>query len=248
MTPANVSKHYYAGVKIQEGSVYKKIERELKGVHLHANNIPVYFKNKFLNMVDDIQEKIANGELIDLEKYIYDILVLEKMIILSIKEGKPDIFRNGNIKEAKAYTQSEEESKYRYHILWNKVFGKKYGKMTEPPYTTYEIPITINTKAKVEAFKKKAKGDKTVIDALADFALTNFSNGMTSLNVPKLKLDAVGIPEEIIDIIDITRTVSTIMMPFYIVLETLGYYIRPDMTLSEECGLLEEKYDITYTP
>jgi len=234
MVPANVSKHYYAGVKIQEGVVFKELERELKGVHLHANNLPPYFKDKSMEMIDKIQEEIVNNQKIDLYKYVKFVADLELEIIETLQSFKPDTLKNGKVKEAKAYTLPESQSAYRYHKLWNQVFGEKYGMVDEPPYTTYDLPVVLDTKKRIATFRETPHGSKKVVNDFCDFVTENFGNGLSTLKLPKSKIDTVNIPKELTDIIDYKRSVETIMNSFYIILETIGFYRKPNFLVHEQ--------------
>ena len=237
MTPANVSKHYYAGVAIQEGTVFKTLERELKGVHLHANLLPQYFKNKSMSLIDGIQDDILNNRKLDLHKYVKYVSDLEVEIINTLKGLNPKVLKNGKVNEAKAYTNGAEGSAYRYHTLWNTVFSGKYGTVAEPPYTTYELPVILKNTTGQNTLRKSNVGDDAIRNALADFTKKNFASGLSTIKIPKAKIDSVGIPEELLDVIDIHRSVEIIMNVFYIILETIGFYKKPKMLIHEQLDI-----------
>ncbi len=237
MTPANVSKHYYAGVEIQEGTVFKELERELKGVHLHANNLPPYFKNGSMKMIDDIQNSIINNEKIDLHAYAERVADFENTIVESLKELKPSSLRNGKIREAKAYSDPEDKSVYRYHTLWNEVFSSKYGRMDEPPYTTYDLPVVLKGKKDLAKLLIEGNGDLAIKEKLSNFTTKNFSSGLKTIKLPKNKIDTHGIPVELIDVIDVVRSVENIMNPFYIILETLSLFRKNNMLIMDQVSV-----------
>ena len=234
MVPANVAKHYYAGVGIQEGSVFKELERELKGVHLHANNIPPYFKNKAMDMIDNIQSTLVNNKKIDLYEYVKFVADLEIEILDTLHSLDPKVLKNGKIKEAKAYTDGPTKSKYRYHTLWSEVFSPVYGEIIEPPYTTYELPVVLKNKTNIKNMMDNPSGDVELVKRLGEFVTRSFASGLMTLQLPKSKIDGCKIPKEVLSIIDFNRSVEIIMNPFYIILDTIGFCRKPSLLVCEQ--------------
>jgi len=233
MTPANVSKHYYAGVKIQEGRVYKELDRELKGVHLHANKIPIKYKQKVLELINHIEDTLTSGNKLVLSQIINGVIQLEDEVLKDLRNLKTSPLKVAKIKPHKEYTLDEEESKYRYHILWNKIFAEKYGKIREPEYTTYEIPIKLKKKKDIKEFIENGNGCPIIRKKLGELILKQFSNGVETLPIPQdIGIDK-GIPEELLTVLDYRKTATLALKPFYIILETIGIYRHPEMLLTE---------------
>jgi len=64
---ANVSKHYYAQIIIQEGNVLPEPTLELKGVHLIASKSSKSIRTSGLELINTIQDAINNGTKISLK-------------------------------------------------------------------------------------------------------------------------------------------------------------------------------------
>ncbi len=234
MVPANVSKHYYAGVFIQEGVVFKELDRELKGVNFIAGNIPKYFKEHSLKLIDDIQDTLNRNEKLDLYSYVNRVATLEKEILSTLKSLRPDTLKTGKIKEGNAYLQSDEESAYRYHTLWNEVFSEKYGHVDEPPYSVYELPILLKNKTMTKKLLDNENEEGYEIrKKLHSFIDKYFSSGLMTIKIPKSKVDTFGIPKELEEFIDYKRSVEIIMNVFYMTLDTIGFYRKPGLLVCE---------------
>jgi len=233
MTPANVSKHYYAGVKIQEGVVIANLDRELKGVHLHANKIPIELKNKNLKLIDHIQRVLNKNRKLNVYNILSYVATIETSLLERLYNLDPYPLLKSSIKPEDAYKKEGEESKYRYHTFWNEVFSDKYGRMHEPRYSTYELPVVLKGKAKIQNFRNSNNGSLDVKDKFFLSMNRLFKDGMSTLSLPEDMLDANGIPEELKDIIDYRRCVELAMKPFYIVLETIGFYKNPELLIRD---------------
>jgi len=190
-----------------------------------------------MEFIDDLQKTVTEDKMVNFYEIIERVGLVEKEIINTLKSLKPDVLKNGKVKEAKAYTLDANSSAYRYHTLWNTVFSNKYGHVDEPPYTTYDLPVILKNKSALEILVNSKHGDQKIREDLNDFILTNFSSGLMTLKLPKTKIDVHGIPEELIDAIDVKRSVEIIMNSFYIVLETLGFYKKPNMLVHEQISL-----------
>jgi len=232
MVPANVSKHYYAGVKIQEGVVAENLDRELKGVHLHANKIPIELKERNLKIIDDIQSTLNRNEKLNVYEIMRKVADTELELLEKLKSLNPYPLLKSSIKPEDAYKKSGEESKYRYHKFWNNVFANKYDTMHEPRYSTYELPVILKGKKNINNFKN-SNIDSDLKDNFFIEMNKSFKDGMSTLSLPQDMLDMYGIPEELREIIDYKRCVELAMKPFYIVLETIGFYKNPELLICE---------------
>lgn len=233
MVPANVSKHYYAGVRIQEGRVNKEIELETKGVHLHANKIPAELKIKSQDLLMRIQNTFNADESLDVVDIVIDVAKEELRLINMLENGNPYPLLKASVKEEEDYAKDGEESKFRHYTLWCDGFSGKYGDTHYPRYTTYELPVLLSKKAEIAHFKTSVSGDEDAHASITSAITKIFPNGTKTLSLPQDKLDEHGIPEELICAIDIKRAVELAMKPFYIILETIGIYKNPKLLIHE---------------
>lgn len=230
--PANVTKHYYANVNIQEGMVFDKAELELKGVHLIAGNIPPEYKKKSEEMMIRINDTVRNNEKIEIIDYITEIAELEREVIERFDKGDTDILRIEKIKNADSYKQDPEESKYSYYLMWKEVYGELYGETTPPPYTGVKLPTYTDTKAKMKAYMDKIE-NPVIKNNLEKYMKKNKKDYVGTVILPLAALGGRGIPKELMKHADKKRVVFDICFVFYIILETLGFYRKDDMTLTE---------------
>jgi len=230
--PASVSKHYYAGIKVKEGSVYVELERELKGVNFIASNIPVRYQKRLHDMIDTILKKVSENELLDLPFWINVVADIEKEIISSVHKGDVSILKTEKIKDKGAYKLEWERSPYYHYELWQQVFADKYSQSEPPQITALKVPTILNTKRKLSDFLENIK-DEAIKRKFTDFMTRHPKDSLGTLRLPYTSLAVHGVPDEIKDVINIKRIIKDITAPFILVLGTLGYNLKDDMTLTE---------------
>lgn len=225
--PTNVAKHYYAIMSCQEGNVFTKHEEEIKGVHLKSSNAPKAITKKAANMMREIMDTVYKGQKISILKFLKEIADTEREIIRSIKAGDLEYFRLGEIKTPDSYTKSADESPYSYHILWNSVFGQKYGMQAEPPYQTIRVSTILENPTATIKWLTEME-DKQLSERMRAWLDKNERKFLPSIMIPVEAISANGVPKELLDIMDIRKIVYNLCKIFYLVLETLGFYICND--------------------
>lgn len=225
--PTNVAKHYYALISCQEGNVFSELEEEIKGVHLKSSNAPKAITLKATHMMMEIMETVYSGKKISLIKYLTEIANTERDIVKSIKSGDLQYFRLGEIKTPESYIKEPENSPYSHYMLWLEVFAEKYGTFSPPPYQTIKVSTILENQTATTKWLTEMK-DKEFAKRMMNWLERNNKKYVPNLMVPVEAVTANGIPEEILDIIDIRKIVYDLCKIFYIVLETLGFYICND--------------------
>lgn len=225
--PTNVAKHYFADISCQEGNVFKESESEIKGVHLKSSNSPKFITKKAAELMESIMESIKKDGMIEILPILKDIADIERSIFESIKKGELQFFRLGEIKTPEAYVKSPEESPYLYHMLWNKVFSGKYGTFGEPPYQVIRIATKLENSTATKKWLAEME-DKELSQKMEKWLNGYGKDKLPTLMLPVEAVSANGIPKEILDIIDTRKIVYNLCKIFYLVLETLGFYICND--------------------
>lgn len=225
--PTNVAKHYYALISCQEGNVFTELEEEIKGVHLKSSNAPKIVTKQAANMMIKIMETIYKGEKISLLKYLTEIANTERTIVESIKRGDLQYFRLGEIKPADSYIKEATNSPYSQYIMWLEVFADKYGTFSPPPYQTIKVSTILENPTAAVKWLTEMQ-DKDLSKRMASWLERNNRRFIPNLMIPVEAVTANGIPKEILDIIDIRKIVYDLCKIFYIILETLGFYICND--------------------
>lgn len=225
--PTQVSKHYYALISCQEGNVFEKFKKEIKGVHLISSNAPLKITKRATELMEEIMNSIIKGKKISMVKILKDVANIERTISESIKKGELDYFRQAQIKTPNSYKAHERSSPYGHHLFWNEVFAPKYGDIASPPYSCIKLSTILDNPSST----------KNWIDSIEDKELakraSNWLSAGDKSKVPTilLSIDAIrsnGIPKELISIIDIRTMISDLTRIFYIILETMGFYMLND--------------------
>lgn len=224
-TATNVNKHYYANVLVQEGNVFKEPDLEIKGVQLLASFANQDYINEIKKMIIDINQTVSKGEKIDLVKYIKKVADMEREILDKIKQGDTSIFRRDKIKSSDSYKSDLHLSPYAYHMLWEEVFSEKYGSAGIPTYMVVKIPLTTDSKKKMEEFINNIE-DTDIKEKLSNFCKKYNKPYIGTLKPSISILNSKGIPSEIVNIIDTDRIIKDNLNPAYMVLETLGFYLK----------------------
>lgn len=230
--PTNVSKHYYATVYIQEGNVFDKEKLELKGVHMIGSGVNQEIVKTVHNMIIEINSKISKKEKIRLLDYIDKVARLEEKVMDMIKNGDVSVFGKNTLKDPSGYKQSEEESVYWHHLLWEYVFAEKYGSPGNPPYMIIKIPTLLDTKKKLEDFYNTIE-DKDIEIKLRNFLNKYDKTSFGTFRPPLMICASKGLPTEFRNVIDVQRVVEDNMKGGYYVLETLGFYKKENMLVCQ---------------
>jgi len=241
----NVSKHYYATTDIQEGNIFDPESLhdilEKKGVNLIVPNAYGPIRKLIDDVMVGIMHDVGTLGTIELTKYLKIVLGAEQLIISKIKDASPDIFKTEKIKDGSVYKNEPAKSPFLHYLFWNDIFGSKYGKAPDPTYMAIKVPLKINTKKDMSDFIENLT-DPVLRDKIKEFLKKYNKDYIGVLRLPLIKVYEHGIPPIFKDWIDIKRVVKDNCNALYIVLETIGYFIKPDEILSDrELKLIEHK-------
>jgi len=235
----DVSKHYFANVRIQEGNVFKEPDLEKKGVHLIASYAYQPVRDLAEKMMRDIMDTISRNEKLSLTKYLKQVVEAEQMIIKAIKSGSPNVLKLEKIKEPTAYKAEMDKSPYLQYLLWQDVFADKYGNAPDPTYMAVKIPTIINSKKDMENWLSSLE-DQEFTNKFREFMKKYNKTEIKTFKFPLVNLHNKGFPKEIMDIIDIKKVVKDNCNMLYIILNSMGYYVKPNLILSEELPFLKD--------
>ena len=232
----NVSKHYFANVKIREGNVFNKPKLvdslEKKGVNLIAPNAYVDARNISEDLMVDIMHKVGSNQKISLKETLDTIKKAEELIYKKIVSGSPDVLKLEKIKPAKSYTVEPHKSNYVYYTLWQDVFSDKYGNSPDPQYMAVKIPTTLTTKRAMSEFVDSINDD-SIRNKFKAFLILTGKTTIPTFRLPLIIIYTNGIPKELLSVIDYKRVIKDNVNHLYMILESLGYYIKEGDTLME---------------
>lgn len=220
------AKHYFAYVNAREGGVFAKPKLEIKGVELRSSNAPDSVMKQVRDYVCFIMDKAMTGTgKMTLKEALEPIYRVEKDILDDIMTGGYKYLRTMQIKDPNSYIDEESSSAYQQHLLWCNVFGPKYGQPDPPPYRAVKVSLTTNNKTKLAEWINNVK-DKDVQRRLAEWINVTGKTNITTIMLPEQIIAQHGVPEEIMQVTDIRKLIYGIVSPFYLILESLGIYMK----------------------
>ena len=234
----NVSKHYFADVAIVEGNVkdysnniLKSLEK--KGVNLIAPQAYPPARELGDELQLHILKQIKTNNKLDLSYYLDKILAMERLIYEKIKQGSPDVLKLEKIKEAKSYKLEPIKSPYFYYMLWEEVFSLKYGKAPDPEYMAVKLPTLLDSKKDMSNFLDSIE-DENIERSLRLLMGKAKKDKITVFRLPLIIVYNKGLPIELLDIINYKRVIRDNVNHLYILLESIGYYVKKDSCLLNE--------------
>ena len=230
LTP--ITKHYWALALAREGNIHAKLKAEIKGVHLKNSSSPAYINKAGERLMLGSLEEIIETKTLDPVKAITTVSDVERRILSSLKNSETEFLRSAKIKDAKAYKKPETESPYRNHQFWIDVFEDKYGKLQVPPYSVVKIPTILRNKTAIRNWITNIEDEK-ISTKLADYFERTGRDSFNTIYLSEDYVTSYGIPKEIAMIMNSKKIVLDLTRTFRIVLETLGQFFKPTLTLME---------------
>jgi hypothetical protein len=225
--PTQVAKHYFALIGCQEGNLFKEYKKEIKGVHLKASNAPRFVMKEAEKMMLFIMNSVLAGKKIKINEILKTIGDIERQIFQAIGEGGYQFFRMGQIKTPESYAKSAEESPYQQYVMWNEVFGPKYGIAPPVPYTCVKIATDLDTPTKTKEWLDGLE-DRQLAERMENYMKRMNKRYIGTVQLPEQNLQTHGIPKEILQVAGVRKIVADATRVFYIILETLGIYMAND--------------------
>lgn len=228
----SVAKHYYTCITVREGNIYQEMEMEIKGVHLKNSAAPKALINKAHAKMKEILTKVMNNEKISIIEELIETANEERLIAESLLRGEIEYFKQSKIKPAEAYSKSPEQSPYLYHIFWQEVFEPKYGSVGMPTYGVIKVPTIVENITGVKNWLDNIK-DRELAERLGAWLAKHKKTSLPTIYLSNQYVKSYGIPEEIIAVLDIKKVQLDLTIVRRIVLESLGYFPKPNLLISE---------------
>lgn len=223
----NISKHYFALMSAQEGVVMKHPELEMKGVHLISSKASAKFMSDFKDYIQGLLEMIMAGKQPSYDDIMTKPIEEELKIRANIRTGDIDYYTREQIKNPENYKNGEDNSNYFQYLFWRDVFAAKYGDVDTPPLAAMKIPVDLNKPRKLKEWIE-GMDDVALSGRMKEFLTQKDKGSFTSILVPQAIVLGARVPEELMGIIDENRAVSQIMSPYYLALQSMGYYVGND--------------------
>ncbi len=220
------AKHYYAYIAAQEGNVYKELDTEIKGVALRNSNVPPYITKQAHALMKRCMDKVMAGEKIKIFEVMAEIAEIENGIRRSIESGSYELMPRLQIKSANSY-KDPANSNYLHYDMWESVFAEKYGHAPEPPYTAVKANIDAGNPTKLAAWLDSME-DQAIANKMRTWLKKTNRRAVSVLILPEIVLSMTGVPKEIVKGVDVRGLIFQTMEAFYLILESLGIYLRND--------------------
>jgi hypothetical protein len=166
------------------------------------------------------------------------IYKIEKDILDDVRSGGYKYLRSMQIRDKDSYVNAEDSSAYQQHLLWSEVFAPKYGYPEELPYRVAKVSLTVNNKTRLYEWIMSIK-DTGIRERMLAWIQKTGKTGLTTIMLPEAIIDVHGVPEEILAVANIRKLIFGIVSPFYLILESLGIYLK-DKSISK---LVVDFYD-----
>lgn len=217
----NLGKHYLAMIFTQEGAVKEIQKPEIKGVQLRAANVPATIMSQAKDMMVELMKKISSGTKIKILDYYTKVAAIEREIMRSIRASEPTYLKSAKIKDKNSYEHGPDKSPYKHHYFWNEVFGPDYGEVPDPPYDTMKINTTTSNPTKMKQWIE-TMGNQEIAQRIKTNLENTARKFIKTFYVPSTVLAEKGIPDELLEVVDLRKIVGEMCKVFYIVLETIG--------------------------
>ncbi len=236
MVPAKNSKHYFALTTIKESIVLADKLSEIKGKRFIAGKSNAHIRDvAHKDMMRILMGEFVSGNKIDIGKYIKIVADIEREIEHSILNnvGPERFLQQERIKNPSDYADTNPiNSNYFYHMLWNNVFKIKYGDVDTPYYYGRKFPlITENPSIMKEYFNNNS--NNPIVYEMGKFLRLNNKKRLGTIIIDSNKIGEIGIPEEILHIIDINKVIKSNCEVLYLILETLGFFKPSNVPLKD---------------
>jgi hypothetical protein len=220
------AKHYFARIAAREGNVYKHFETEIKGVALRNSNVPPDIMKSAKSLMLSVMDSIMKCEKISFDAILSEIAQREYAIRKDVESGGYSLMTKGQIKSPDSY-KAAERSPYVHYGLWEEVFAPKYGHVEAPPYRAIKVSVDIDSPTKLKEWLAKLE-DRALATRMEQWLISRKRNAVTSFMLPEIILMSTGVPKEVVAAIDVRKLISQITEAFYLILESLGIFMRND--------------------
>ena len=227
----NKTKHYYADTAMKEGNVLRKTKLELKGSNLINSKLPASIKEKSDSYFEKINKMITDGQIINMHTLVKEIADIERGITTRLLKLDTEIMKEETINDHTSYKGGKLGSAYYHLMLWNEVFGSKYGTIDNTPVVSVKVKTLMTSKQSIRNLIGMID-DTSVRDKFNIFLDKYPKDKLETLRLPK-ELISNGIPKELEHVMEIRGTVEELCSTFYLILESLGFYKKPGMLLSD---------------
>lgn len=223
----NQAKHYFAYKYAQEGVILKELEPEIKGVNLRDSTVSAVVMKRARKYMTDTMDTVMERGKLTMDEVLGPVAAVERTIFNDVSAGGFSFMKGVQVKDTESYVQKEEAPVYQYHLMWEEVFSPKYGAAPPPPYNGVKVSVELPTRQHLQRWIARIK-DRELAARMEAWLVRNNKTAMSMFVLPVMNLQSSGIPVEVLDAIDDRKLVYGTMTSFYLVLESLGIFMKND--------------------
>lgn len=221
------SKHYYAYISAREGNVYEEFELEVKGVGLRTSNLPPSVMEPFNKQLRHVLTSVIENNKLTIPDALQSAYDTEASVRTSLETGSIEYLKSFQLKTPDSYKDGMNSSNFKAHTLWQECFAFKYGDAPELPYVACSVGTKLTNNSSVKEWLETME-DQRVANKIRQWMLNENKRDLPTIRVPKILFDKMPIPQEIVDAIDVPKTLLNIMGPWYMYMESIGFFLRND--------------------
>ena len=227
-----VAKHYYTFATVQEGFYLKEPNWQIKGVHLKNSSHPDEVTVSAEMIMKGILWDLYQNKPLKLTTHIQETADFEKKVKASVLNNETSFFKNVNMLNHASYKAERLKSPFKFHDLWLDVFAKHYGEIEEPEYKAVRIPLLLKSKMKTNQWLASIE-NKQIANGIRKWMDDRHIEKIGTVIMNAQQMETVGIPKEIIPIIDFKRIILEMTGSRRLILSSMGVYPKQGLTITE---------------
>lgn len=218
MVLTNLKKHYMALIAIQEGVVFTKPKKEIKGVAFRGSKLSKTTLDAAETEILRILNDIVTTSEIDFDRCVNNVVEFELDIKDSISEGSTTYYSTLPIRPKEDY--NGDSSIHDNYLVWEEVFGDIYGRIPYHSKCTI-VPLDLPKVEDLDHYINNStdKKSKTIYTRLKDVMIKWGKKKLTRI---PLNPELTVVPKELVPFIDIPKIINANVSPFYLALRSFG--------------------------
>ena len=226
MIMTSKGKHSIGRVLTREGKKLSVPELDIKGSTFKNARLPALMKTQLQALVNRVLDDVRDHGQISVVKYLHQCAELERQVLTMIQSGSAELLIYQRIEEEKHYAKPMQ-SVYFHRSLWQAVFAPKYGALSDQPYTAVKIPTTASNITTLKIWMVNI-ADQALRKRFETFLGEHRRVELKVIYLPLSKIKDHGFPVEVMVAADLRKCLYSVMEPFYLLMESLGYYCKND--------------------
>lgn len=216
----NASKHYAMYSTVCEGNILPEPQLDIKGVNMRNSSWPKEIRDTHEDWIKGTFETIIENGTIPIHDFLRTPYSTERRLLDSLGGGRYEYLSKIRINTESSY-KKPESSNYVHFNMWQAVFAPKYGSVPTPPWRGISVPVKLHKASQLKAWVASIK-DPGVKARAEEYFLKTKPRAWTMLIIPEVIGQQTGIPEEVIQVMDMRRILSATLKGFYMTMAAYG--------------------------